>query len=67
MAAGAEPHEPHRGSDVEAWIKRTRDEYGSSTDDAWRVLDDLLNDYRLHADTGTALVNEVEGPHGADS
>lgn len=56
-------YQPERGDAVEAWIKRHRDSYGSQVDDAWRVLDDLLDDYREHADTGTPLDREVQGPH----
>ena len=52
--ATAEPatHMPYRGSDVEDWIRRMRDEKGSG---AWVGLDDLLEDYRARADTGRDL------------
>lgn len=55
-------HLPTRGSDVEAWIKRRRDhfQYGDS---AWVTLDNLLDDYRDHADVGASLDREV-GPCG---
>lgn len=60
-------HQPHRGSDVEAWIKRHRDEHGNLSanypTDEWRAIDNMLDDYREHADTGTPLDREVEGPH----
>jgi hypothetical protein len=61
------PHVPHRGSDVEAWIKEARDEYPKSTgypeSPEWLALDGLLDDYRLHADTGTPLdSDEPMGP-----
>jgi hypothetical protein len=50
---------PRRGDEVERWIKRERDTYNqySAGEDgaAWFALDDLLDDYRLHADTGTPL------------
>jgi len=47
---------PRRGDEVEAWIKRTRDSYDRFRwADSWDALDDLLDDYRLHADTGTPL------------
>jgi hypothetical protein len=57
--------EPRRGDDVEAFIKRHRDE--CSTGAVYDALDDLLDDYRLHADTGTPLsIHEAEiGPHDA--
>lgn len=60
---------PRRGDEVEAWIKRTRDlynrqgRYGDVI--AWNALDDLLDDYRLHADTGQPLdvhVSELQQP-----
>jgi hypothetical protein len=49
---------PMRGDDVEAWIRRRRDEH-SHHGLAWFALDDLLDDYRLHSDTGTALAQEA--------
>jgi hypothetical protein len=52
------PHRPQRGDAVEAWLKQQRDQYGwHGTNDAtrWNTLDRLLDDYRLHADTGTPL------------
>lgn len=55
---------PQRGDAVEAWIKARRDEYAGSADQPSRwALDDLLDDYREHADTGTPLGEEVRGPH----
>lgn len=62
-----EPHVPRRDSDVAAFIKRHRDRYdknsaasGKSMDFVrYRALDDLLDDYRLHADTGTPLDEEA--------
>lgn len=48
-----------RGDAVEAWIKAARDrQNGDGTPwdrGRWNVLDDLLDDYRLHSDTGTPL------------
>jgi hypothetical protein len=49
-------HIPHRGSDVEAWLKRHRDEYAADSDD-WRALDVALDDYRLAADLGRDLAD----------
>lgn len=54
-------HRPRRGSDVEAWIKETRDSHNYH-DDTWHALDALLDDYRLKADVGASLDQEVEGP-----
>lgn len=52
----AEPHRPKRDDDVAAWIKRMRNEHLPTVDHApWETLDNLLDDYRLHADTGTRL------------
>jgi hypothetical protein len=46
---------PRRGDAVEAWLKAQRDEYGSKASFEWRALDEVLDTYRLHADTGTSL------------
>lgn len=60
-------HRPERGDEIEAWIKAVRDGHLSTGPDgrteAWYALDDLLDDYRLHADTGTPMLEEVQGPH----
>jgi tetraacyldisaccharide-1-P 4'-kinase len=64
--AGGEPgHVARRGTDVEAWIKRHRDNchIADGRGHDWAVLDDLLDDYRLHADTGVPLGDDVAGPH----
>lgn len=50
-----QPYQPRRGDAVEAWIKSNRDDC-SSNSVAWNVLDDLLEDYRLLADTGKYVV-----------
>lgn len=51
-------HLPHRGDAIEAWIKSKRDEHGAHREDsgseAWTAVDNLLDDYRLAADTGEA-------------
>ncbi len=53
---------PHRGDQVEAWIKTFRDEWPQHHRE-WHGLDKLLDDYRLHADTGTPLDEDVtDGP-----
>jgi hypothetical protein len=46
---------PRRGDAVEAWLKAQRDEYSRDHDTQWDVIDGLLDEYRLHADTGTPL------------
>lgn len=56
------PHTPHRESDVAAWIKRHRDQFFGENiqgSERWHALDRLLDDYRLHADTGTPLDQEA--------
>jgi hypothetical protein len=50
-----------RGDEVEAWLKRQRDERRKLSA-GWMALDDALDDYRLHADTGTPLGEKVEAP-----
>ena len=46
-----------RGSAVEEWITKARDQYvdGTERTGAWWVLDGLLDSYREHADTDTPL------------
>lgn len=47
-------HRPTRGSVVEKWIKDFRDRHAKGT--PWfATLDELLDDYRLRADTGADL------------
>lgn len=57
---------PQRGDAVETWIKSWRDEYAAAKDhhdfgghDAYWALDQMLDDYRLHADTGMPIDQEV--------
>lgn len=45
---------PRRGDHVEAWLKGRRDALPKE-DGLWWYLDDMLDDYRLHADTSTPL------------
>ncbi|MFE0207033.1 hypothetical protein [Streptomyces sp. NPDC058985] len=54
--------QPRRGDQFETWLKQQRDDYASdrANDPAtYDVLDDLLDQYRLHADTGTPLGEHV--------
>jgi hypothetical protein len=46
---------PQRGDLVEQWLKSRRDRFSEHHDTQWDVIDNLLDDYRLHADTGTPL------------
>lgn len=43
--------------DVETWLRAQRDAHSGryGRDPAWYVLDDALDQYRLHADTETPL------------
>jgi hypothetical protein len=50
---------PRRDDAVAAWLKRRRDEQPDKDSGSWRVIDDLLDEYREHAETGTPLT----GPH----
>lgn len=57
---------PRRGDAFEAWLKAQRDQYRDSVGPTcgWRHLDAALDDYRLHADTGTPLTERAcDGPH----
>jgi hypothetical protein len=58
LIAHQEAQQPRRGDAVETWLKAQRDEYREQTDD-WFHLDELLDQYRLHADTGTPLDQHV--------
>ncbi len=65
-------HVPRRDDAVAAWLKAHRDEGDPGSGDegemrAYEVTDDLLDDYRLHADTGTPLHQHVMGPGGPES
>lgn len=55
------PPQPRRGDHVEAWLKAQRDQhvdaYGRPPE--WHALDRVLDDYRLHADTGIPLGEHV--------
>jgi hypothetical protein len=53
-AGGTAAPLPRRDDNVAAWLKQLRDGY-PTTDPGWVALDYALDDYRLHADTGTPL------------
>lgn len=53
------PALPRRGDAVEAWLKACRDDHSRDHDTQWDVIDQLLDTYRLHADTGTPLDEHV--------
>lgn len=59
---------PTRDDAVAQWLKARRDEHSDRYGrlPAWYVLDELLDTYRLHADTGIPLGQPVRGgaePH----
>lgn len=53
-SAPAVPPLPRRGDHVEAWLKKQRDEFERG-DSVWPILDYVVDQYRLHADTRTPL------------
>lgn len=60
-------HEPHRDDPVATWLKACRDklrEEGGVSDPEYRIVDYLLDEYRLHADTGTQLHEQVSDGGG---
>lgn len=61
LTAEAAARIPARGDAVEEWLKAQRDQmedrFGRLP--AWYTLDDLLDTYRLHADTGIPLGEHV--------
>lgn len=66
IRTGTAEHLPFRGSDVEEWLRFKRDERivwdpscGERRTREWYVLDELLDDYRLHADTGVPLTGDT--------
>lgn len=65
---GSIGHLPVRNDEVAAWLKRRRDELGDVdlktqfTQERARAIDDLLDEYRAHADTGTRLDEDTGEP-----
>lgn len=63
---------PHRGDQVEAWLKDRRDQYSHPETGtpmeanqyvAWTAIDNLLDEWRLASDTGQSLEEVVNGEH----
>ena len=54
---------PQRGDDFERWLKWYRDQESDGSDgyksNLYPVIDWLLDEYRLHCDTGTPLSEHV--------
>lgn len=65
MAAEAQPtgqHQPRRDDAFEAWLKAQRDDHnshGTNDHEMYDAIDALLDQYQLHADTGTPLGEHV--------
>lgn len=52
---------PRRDDDVATWIRRRREEMPADSAD-WYLIDGMLDNYRLHADTGVPLDRDVHAP-----
>ncbi len=50
---------PRRGDDFDHWLRDQRDQREQADPIGQHVIDDLLDRYRLHADTGTPLNEHV--------
>lgn len=64
------PELPSRDDAIVEWLRRWRDRYDDDTKrfndfgSPYWLLDSMLDDYRLHADTGTPLDQHAcEGPN----
>lgn len=53
--------QPNRGDKTEQWLKAQRDRYDrhGESSEFWHEFDRALDEYRLHADTGTPLGEHV--------
>lgn len=51
---------PRRDDDVAVWLKTRRDEYRESSL-TYDAIDNLLDEWRLRADTGTELFAQTQG------
>jgi hypothetical protein len=47
---------PRRGDQVDQWLTERRDRF-EQCDAEWDVIDDLLRQYRCHADLDTPLID----------
>jgi hypothetical protein len=56
---------PRRGDQFEQWLKAQRDKNREGSE-GWNFFETLLDDYRLHADTGTPLDQHVCQKRGLD-
>lgn len=54
-------HQPRRGDDVVKWLKDRRNGYRlAGLHEAAMALDSALDDYRLHADVGLGLLEDID-------
>lgn len=51
--------QPRRGDAFEQWLKERRDEWAPDGCQPWQILDQALEEYRFHAETGTPLGEHV--------
>lgn len=51
-------HQAHRGDEIDEWLKSWRESFQLHSAE-WLAADDLLEDYRLHADCGAPLSAHV--------
>lgn len=51
-------YRPKRGDEVETWLLRFRDAQDSDSSE-WGLLDWMLESYRLHADCGVSLLEDL--------
>jgi hypothetical protein len=58
-ASPEQPAQLRRGDQFESWLKTQRDLHRDTGYGVWTTLDNLLDQYRLHADTGTPLSEHV--------
>lgn len=55
--------QPHRDDELVDWIRREREKYAGSpiASSAYNALDALLDDYKLRADLGLNLTDNIPG------
>lgn len=54
------PHEPRRDDDVAEWLKEKRDAHRPHSE-GWEWMDWILDEYRLRADLGKNLTDDLGG------
>lgn len=56
------PAVPSRGDDVQTWLLRKRGD-NLHNPDAWLLIESLISDYDVHAETGIPLGQPVNDPY----